>query len=133
MWNPWGTLRKLTHIAVIWRRPHPLLPAATDGMHRVWIDPRANQVERRCLLAHELVHLERGHIGCQPPAVERTVRVETARRLVPLAQLQRHLSWARSSWELADELHVTEMVLRDRLEALSESERQLLARADLHH
>lgn len=133
MWNPWGTLKKLTHIVVIWARPHPMVPAATDGMRRVWIDPRATQVERRCLLAHELVHLERGHIGCQPPAVERDVRAEVARRLIPPTELAKVIPWSLCPEEAAEELHVTREVLADRLQELTQAEKELLAAIEATH
>lgn len=130
MWNPWNTLRSLEHVSVHWSRPHPRVPAATDGDLRIWIDPRANQVERRCLLAHELVHLELKHRGCQPPAVERAVRAEVAHRLIHLDSLIRHLPWSRGRFELAEELWVTELVLDDRLSTLTLAEHHVLASLD---
>lgn len=122
MWNPWHSLKARGDVRVHWVRPHPLIPAATDGVERIWIDPRANQIERRCLLAHELIHLELSHRGCQPSAVERLVRAEAAHRLVTTDVLMAHLPWARSSFELAEELSVTELVLKDRLATLTASE-----------
>ena len=38
------------------------------GATVIWLDPRMTQAERRCALTHELVHLEHGHRGCQPPS-----------------------------------------------------------------
>lgn len=129
MFHPWRALRRLGHVALDWSRPHPATPGATNGVDMIWLDPRMNQVERRCVLTHELVHLERGHTGCQPPAVEHAVRTETARRLIGLDQLLRAMPWAMSVPELADELWVTELVLLDRLRTLSEVERAaILAR-----
>lgn len=119
MFHPWRVLRHLQHVVVEWVRPHPLVPAATDGERRIWMDPRLSQVERRCVLAHELVHIEMGHRGCQPAAVERLVRVEAACRLIRWDHLVDALRWSRSLAELADELWVTEMVVIDRLEHLS--------------
>lgn len=54
--------------------------------------PRQLQPERRCTLTHELIHIECGHSGCQPPAVELEVRVEAARRLIPLDDRLTHLT-----------------------------------------
>ncbi len=71
------------------------------------------------MLTHELVHLARGDVGCQPAAVEREVRVAAARELVPWERLVAEVAWARSLGELADELWVTEDVVVDRLAALS--------------
>lgn len=119
MFHPWGELRRLTHIIVIWKRPAPEVPAATDGERRIWIDPSLSQRERRCTLTHELVHLGLRHRGCQPPGVERRVREAAAGRLISWQDLLVEVPWARSLCELADELWVTEEVLADRLGALS--------------
>lgn len=112
----------MSHVVVEWIRPHPRAPGATNGADVIWLDPRMSQVERRCVLTHELVHLEYGHRGCQPPAVERVVRADTARRLVEFDRLSSAARWALSLEELADELWVTPLVVQDRLEVLSEDE-----------
>lgn len=95
------------------------------------MDPRLNQVERRCVLTHELVHLEHGHRGCQPPAVEIAVRREAARRLVRMEHLAAALPWAQDCDELADELWVTPMVLADRYDGLTETEMAALRDLEL--
>ncbi|WP_309080317.1 ImmA/IrrE family metallo-endopeptidase [Zhihengliuella sp.] len=130
MFDPWGELKQLRHITIEWRRPHPLAPAATDGQ-RIWIDPAATQTERRCLLAHELVHVEERHRGCQPAAVERAVRLQTARRLIRLEDLASHMPWTRHPAELAESLWVTEQVLLDRLAGLWPHERRALDQLEL--
>ncbi|MDY6054378.1 ImmA/IrrE family metallo-endopeptidase [Micrococcus sp.] len=129
MFHPWRSLRAMTHVVVVWARPHPAAPGATDGATRIWLDPRMSQVERRCVLAHELVHLEHGHRGCQPPAVENRVRAETARLLVTAEDLLAALPWALSLEELADELWVTPLVAADRLLALTPDEAAACTRA----
>ena len=126
MFHPWRALRTLTHVVVVWARPHPTAPAATDGATVIWLDPRMTQAERRCALTHELVHLEHGHHGCQPPAVEHAVRAATARQLITLEQLSDALPWSMSLDELADELWVTPLVLTDRLAGLTRAEREHL-------
>lgn len=123
MFHPWRALRALRHVVVVWARPHPAIPAATDGTRTIWLDPRLLQVERRCALTHELVHIERGHAGCQPRAVEHAVRAEAARRLITHQDLLRAMPWALSLEELADDLWVTPMVLTDRLAGLTRVER----------
>lgn len=97
-------------------------PGRTNGTNTIWLDKSLDQVERRCALTHELIHLERLHTGCQPPMVEASVCAETARRLIRLEHLVAGLRWARSFAELADELWVTEEVLRDRFDNLNDSE-----------
>ena len=133
MFHPWRALRTLTYVVVVWARPHPTAPAATDGATVIWLDPRMTQAERRCALTHELVHLEHGHRGCQPHAVEHAVRAETARRLVSAEALLAAAPWALSLDELADELWVTPLVLADRLEHLTAAERVLLEAALADH
>lgn len=64
----------------------------TDG-RVIWMDPRLTQVQRRCTIAHEAVHCERG-----VPAdarEERAVEVIAARRLVALDALVDALVWSR--------------------------------------
>ena len=134
MFHPWRALRALTHVVVIWVRPHADAPAGTNGRDVVWIDPRLLQVERRCVLTHELVHLEHGHAGCQPTAVERRVRAAAARTLISHEDLAAALPWALSLEELADDLWVPPLVLRDRLAGLTATERaDLAARLPEHH
>jgi hypothetical protein len=92
-WNPWAAAARLPHLE-IWFADVP--EGAT--WHRVGdrdhitIDAHASRRERSALLAHELVHVERG-VG-YPAATARTmereeaiVRRETARRLVPPDEL----------------------------------------------
>lgn len=92
-WDPWAAAGRLPHLD-IWFADVP--EGATwhrvAGHDHITIDARATRRERAALLAHELVHLERG-IG-YPSATHRTmereeaiVRRETARRLVPPAEL----------------------------------------------
>lgn len=126
MFHPWRFLRHLPSVVVEWVRPHPRFVAATDGKSRIWIDPRLSQVERRCVLTHEILHIQYGHKGCQPLAVERMVRADAARYLIVFEDLQSAAAWALSVQELADELWVTEMVLQDRLRNLETGEWQLL-------
>lgn len=124
----------MTHVVVEWRRPHHEAPGATDGASRIWLDPRMSQTERRSVLTHELVHLEYGHAGCQPTAVERRVRDAAARTLISHEDLAAALPWAMSLEELADDLWVPPLVLRDRLAGLTATERaDLAARLPEHH
>lgn len=126
MFQPWGKLRELAHIAIIWTRPHSHAPAATDGTSCIWLDPELNQIERRCALTHELIHIKYKHRGCQSPAVERLVRWEAATLLVKFEHLAQYAGWAHSIAELAEELSVTEAVLIDRLQTLDGDQLQTL-------
>lgn len=106
--------------------------AATNGVDRIWLDPRLNTVETRCALAHELEHLQQGHQGCQPPAVEQRVRSLAARNLIPIRALCAAAAWTRSRVELAEELRVTDLVLLDRLRSLTDDELAQLREATSH-
>lgn len=127
MFDPWGALRRLTHIHISFVRMPDGVPGRTDGLRVIWLDNRLQQVERRCALAHELVHVELGHNGCQRPCTEHKVRVLTAQRLIPIDALCQHSAWARSLHELAEDLWVTPDVLTDRLESLTTDEAAQLA------
>jgi hypothetical protein len=127
MFDPWATLRRLSHIQIAWIRMPDDQPGRTDGVRVVWLDKRLQQVERRCTVTHELIHIERGHDGCQAPRIEYQVCVETARRLIPIDELCQHAAWARSIQELADELWVTPEVATDRLQSLTPKETAQLA------
>ncbi len=125
MQNVWGMLRSLAHVMIIWNRPYPDIVAATDG-RRIWIDPKLTSVERKCFLAHEAIHIQHGHNGCQPPAIERQVCLEVARFLVSFESLQEVAGWSRCPVEMAEELGVTEQVVLDRLATLNGDQIQTL-------
>jgi hypothetical protein len=128
-WNPWAAARA-----------HPRLEIAFDDVpqgatwhrdehgDRITIDVRATRRERRALLAHELIHAERGigHPVATPATMEREeaiVRRETALRLVPLeelAELVRRLDDIEPVTALlvGEEFDVPEPVAREALFAL---------------
>lgn len=127
--HPWRDLRQLAHVVLHWRDDLPPGRAGgTDGRN-VWLALGQSQVQRRCAIAHELVHLRRGHVSCQDPAVETSVRRETARRLIPdVHRIADAMAWSRGDVaEAADELWVTAAVLGDRLGGLHPAERAFLA------
>lgn len=122
MFDPWGALRRLTHIHISFIRMPDGAPGRTDGLRVIWLDNRLQQDQRRCTLTHELVHIERGHDGCQEPRIEYEVRAETARRLISIEALCRHAAWASSIDELAEDLWVTPEVVTDRFQSLTPQE-----------
>jgi hypothetical protein len=116
--HPWTALRGMTDTYLHWRSD---LPPSLNGAtrdNRIWLRSDLTQVERRCVLAHELEHCRRGHDGCQPPAVERAVQHGAACYLLPSAHLVGEaLVWAALRFdEAADVLWVTERMLRSRLD-----------------
>jgi hypothetical protein len=129
-WNPWAAAGRLPGLE-IWFADVP--EGATwhraGGHDVITIDQRATRTQRSALLAHELVHVERG-IG-HPLATARTmereeaiVRRETARRLVPPQELA-ELVARRSEVEpvtvalVAEEFDVPEPVAAEALLALA--------------
>ena len=83
--------------------------------------------QRRCTLAHEIVHLERGVADCGPWAgrEELLVHREVARRLIPVPQLAaavRDLGGHAALPELAHLLDVDTETARLRLEILTTAE-----------
>lgn len=121
LFHPWRALRSAEHVDLQWSR-HPAVLGRTNGTNRITLHPDQLQVERRCTLTHEMVHLEWGHrSGCHP-TVERQVRAEAARRLITIEYLLDALAWTDDWDEAADVLWVTVDVLRDRIDNLSADE-----------
>lgn len=97
-WNPWRALRSRSRVELRF--------ADLAGRKGLWqrdsqgdliiLDAGLDRRSRRCVLAHELVHAERG-IGFGAATAEtmqreeEQVRREVARRLVPPAELARYL------------------------------------------
>lgn len=137
IYHPWRVLgREWPHVELI--HTDDLPPgrrADTNGVDEIRMRRRLLQVERRCSLAHELIHLERRDTGECPPAVEEAVTLEAARRLIPWEQLLAAVRWARGEQELADELWVTVPMLRARTGALHANDLIEIARVvhDAHH
>lgn len=125
MSNFLSRLVDISQAIIIWSRPHASAPAATDG-RRIWIDPSLTTAEVRCALTHEAIHVKHGHSSCQSPSTERQVCLETALALIPFTELRRVASWARTPWEMAEELGVTEQVILDRLATLDGDQIQML-------
>ncbi len=128
-WNPWRALRARGHLefALV------SLPDATgggyyepqsEGWAAVLIDDRLTRVDRRAVLAHELVHDERGG-GCTAQGMpaswdavvsrdEEAVDSEVARRLVPADELRAFAEQNEPDgvavWQVAAEFDVPDHV-----------------------
>lgn len=123
-WDPWAALRRRPLIELRWgilEGCTGLIEDLGGGWRRLWLDTRIGRVERRCTLAHELVHDERGIFSnAVVPAglivkEERAVDREVAARLVPLDQLvtlvrMRVEIGPVSPWTVAEEFDVTHAV-----------------------
>lgn len=98
-WNPWRALRDRAHIELVWADMDgcPGRAEREGDRQRVLLDPTLGRIERNAVLAHELVHLERGILYCPstPPALvakeEAAVEAIVADRLVPPALLQQFI------------------------------------------
>lgn len=129
IWHPWRHLRR--HHPHVHVTTHQQLPAglrAAWTLDGIWLRPGLTQAERRCALTHELIHLERGPVPKQPvlaAAEERIVADLAARRLIPLGTLTEALHWVdlADCDALAEELWVDDVTLRNRLQHLTQSER----------
>lgn len=99
----------------------------TNDRDLIRLDKRLLQVERRCTLAHELVHLEAGEGRACTASREREVDRIAAARLISLEALEKAARWARSPAELAEELWVTPSMLEARCETLTASELSVVA------
>jgi hypothetical protein len=85
-----------------------------------------SQAERRCTIAHETEHIERGPVAPQQaPREELEIDRRVARLLIPsLPQLVDAMTWAAGHLETAaDALWVDDYLLTVRLRSLSDRER----------
>lgn len=93
---------------------------------RVAINTADDQAQRRCTLAHELVHDERRIFPADRVLRAREeLRVEriAARRLIALEQLVDVLCWTRRTEEVAEELWVDVPMLVALAQSLTDRER----------
>ncbi|HYI60563.1 MAG TPA: hypothetical protein VEW93_02030 [Acidimicrobiales bacterium] len=129
-WDPWAALRARPHVELRFAPEAALTGGAMlvsgPGRAIVVLDPALDRRARRCALAHELVHEERGG-GCDGHGLpewlddvvardEAAVNREVAIRLVPRRALQ-HLVEQRGGlgegvapWEVADAFDVDDTV-----------------------
>jgi hypothetical protein len=127
--HPWRALRHLEYIAVDWRSDMPSgLHATTDGRSIIWMRTGLLQVERRCALQHELVHLHYGHTCRLGRREEAHVRRLTAHFLIPTRAFFDAGRWALSVEDWADALWVTPAVLYDRIDTLTPDEQRAALR-----
>lgn len=127
--NPWRALRDLPHILLQWDSSTGMLGTWDNARAVITLHPAQTQRQRRCTLAHELVHAERGHDGPCSAVVEQAVHAEAARRLIALDALGEALAFCgEDAYALAEELWVDLDTLHARLNHLHPSERGYLLR-----
>lgn len=120
-YSPWAHAAAHPHLTIT----HTDLPAGIAGLtdgRTIWISRRLTQAGRRCTLAHELVHIERGTTAVDERE-ERTVDQIAAARLIPLPALMDVARWTGCKVEAAEELWVDRTMLTARLNTLTPAER----------
>lgn len=91
--------------------------------HVILIDRRLTYTAKRCTLVHELLHWRHGDTGCSNDSskLERRARRETALTLIdPLRYGMLEQMYEGNSWNISQELEVTQQVLGDFRLAMSE-------------
>ncbi len=135
-YDPWAHLKALPHVSLRWTSDDRELADALawwcPDAAEIVIDGRLPQAVRRCTLAHELVHAERGDAPCASTVLElrqeRVVDRQAARRLIDVRALADTLAWAHDIDEAAEELWVDAATLRMRLADLDDAERAYVRR-----
>lgn len=105
--------------------PGGLMGCVDHEQRVIWLTTGLTQAERRCTIAHEVGHLERGPAPDDPALAdqeERAVDAWAARLLIPTGALVRAFQWSQHLDEVAEELWVDERMLRARLRALTDDE-----------
>lgn len=112
---------------------YAILPAGkasmTDGKD-IWLSVDLDQVEERCAIVHETVHIENGHGRKQPEHIEMAVRYETARRLLPVEAIAGRCRESTTLRQIADDLGVTPRIVMDRAVTLTRDEAAVAGCAD---
>ena len=130
--HPWRRLRDRPEWLLEWGMLPPGLMGSTCHRRRViTLDLRLSQAERRCTIAHELEHVERGPMPSDPILAareEESIERAVARRLVTIRALGDALAWARTLDEAAEELWVDVATLEARLRSLHPAEHAYLNR-----
>lgn len=122
-----------------WHLEHGPTVTGADGetwfsRRTITLRPGLSRARHRCVLAHEVVHAERGPFPRWLTAREEaTVRAEAARRLVALDGLADALSWSLWPDEVAEELGVDRSTLLARLRTLQAVELAHLQACTEHH
>lgn len=132
-WSPWHYLHTRFPDVEVYETElaGDMLGCVDIAGRRVWIDRRLTSAEKRCTVAHELGHLERGSL-CAPgaeSAEERAIEEWAARRLVDVRALARALQWSADVHEIAEELWVDEHIVRARFRSLTDEEQDLVLAA----
>lgn len=135
-WSPWRHLQSRHPDVRVYelQLDGDLLGCVDIDRGFIWLDSRLTQAEKRCTLAHEIGHLERGSL-CDPATEtveERSVEEWAARKLIDVRCLAHAFQWSLHLDEIADELWVDHHMLRARLRALTDEEQDMIMAAIEH-
>lgn len=104
--------------------PDGLWGCYDDENHVILIDRRLTYAAKRCTLVHELTHWRHGDASCEHVArsrEEHRARRETALTLIdPLHYGLLEQMYDGNSWNIAQELEVTQQVLGDFRQVMAE-------------
>lgn len=125
--HPWRRLGALPDWLVGFCHLSGNLWGFTDHNAKIIVlDSRLSQAQRRCTLAHELEHVNRGPVPMDPALAareERLIDATVARRLIALDDLTDAATWTRRPAEAADLLWVDRSTLQVRINGLDDDER----------
>lgn len=132
--RPWRKFPAVDHVVVEWAGAPAMERFDMDEDPDITpvpelIDKRVLFAQRRCSLAHELEHLDRGDDACLDDRAENMIRLSVARKLIPWHDLIDGVAAGLTADDLADALAVTEEVLTDRIRFLHPAEKMLVASA----
>jgi hypothetical protein len=116
--RPWQTIPDDVTVYFV-DLPAPLLGFCDHRLRSIWIATGLRQRQRRAVLQHELIHLERGPVYLHfRDREEAAVEEATARVLIPISDLCDALRWSRDVHDIADCLHVPAALVRVRADTM---------------
>lgn len=125
-YSPWRHVHAMPHLRLVHERLDGLDSLYDPAEMQITLDSRLGQAERRCALAHELVHAEEGHEAQACPVLaarqERMAEQVAASRLILLEELANAMVWAHDERQLAEELWVDVDTVLNRLRGLTDQE-----------
>lgn len=133
-YNPWADLRSRPQVRLAWRPPEiaDALGTVDPDTGEIVIAPGLTFEERRCTIAHELAHLDRGDTGHDPDHPdawryelrdEEATEQLAARRLIWIDDLIDALAPGHDWCRVAAELEVDLTTLFARMRGMSDRER----------
>lgn len=129
-YHPWRELDALPGVRVVIEEIDDCWGYYDEWDNTIHLDSRLSQAERRCTLAHELIHAQHADIGnlndWHHNKRERSTCLSAARKLVPIDALADVLVWTTDEFEVAEVLWVDVDTIRTRLTNLTQDETALI-------